>query len=66
MIQFVYHNIAQVIKAAFNLSASAEETVAIIGTLENDYHGVFEKSAIKKLLDFKEFSRFLSMTHLPI
>jgi hypothetical protein len=53
MFQFVYHNIAQLIKAAFNLSVSAEETVAIIGTLENDYHGVFEKSAIKKATRFQ-------------
>jgi predicted molibdopterin-dependent oxidoreductase YjgC len=32
---------------------SAEETVAIIGKLENDYHGVFEKSAIKKATRFQ-------------
>ncbi len=53
MFQFVYHNIAQVFKAAFSLTKSAEETVAIIGALENDYHGVFEKSAIKKAARFQ-------------
>ena len=53
MFQFVYHNIVQVIKATFSLTKSAEDTVAIIGALENDYHGVFEKSAIKKAARFQ-------------
>ncbi len=53
MILFVYHNIAQVIKAAFNLSKSAKETYKIIGELENKYKGVFDKSAIKKAVRFQ-------------
>jgi hypothetical protein len=53
MFQFSYHILLLILKAAFTLKKSAQETVTIMKDLEQKHQGKFDPSAIKKAARFQ-------------
>ncbi|MFM1756864.1 MAG: hypothetical protein RL621_1846 [Bacteroidota bacterium] len=53
MFKFGYHIILLILKAAFTLKKSAQETVTIMKDLEQKHQGIFDSSAIKKAARFQ-------------
>ena len=53
MFKFSYHILLLILKAAFNLKKSAQETVTIMKDLEQKHQGKFDPSAIKKAARFQ-------------
>mgnify|MGYP006864987878 CR=1 FL=1 len=53
MFQFSYHILLLILKAAFTLKKSAQETVSIMKDLEQKHQGKFDPSAIKKAARFQ-------------
>ena len=53
MFKFGYHIILLILKAAFTLKKSAQETVTIMKALEHQHQGKFDSSAIKKAARFQ-------------
>ena len=53
MFKFGYHIILLILKAAFTLKKSAQETITIMKALEHQHQGKFDASAIKKAARFQ-------------
>lgn len=53
MFKFGYHIILLILKAAFTLKKSAQETITIMKALEHQHQGKFDPSAIKKAARFQ-------------
>ena len=53
MFKFGYHIILLILKAAFTLKKSAQETITIMKALEHQHQGKFDSSAIKKAARFQ-------------
>ena len=53
MFKFSYHILLLILKAAFTLKKSAQETVTIMKDLEQKHQGKFDPSAIKKAARFQ-------------